>query len=70
MIRVSLAVTAAEDGAPPPEDFVLALMRDSRTAFEQDMAIWEHLATDAPVRYARSDRPVVAYRKFCERFVE
>jgi 3-ketosteroid 9alpha-monooxygenase subunit A len=70
VIRVSLAVTATDDGSPPPEDFVLALLRDSRKAFEQDMSVWEHMDTDAPVRYARSDRPVVLYRKFCERFVE
>jgi 3-ketosteroid 9alpha-monooxygenase subunit A len=70
IIRVSLAVTATAEGEPPPEEFILALMRDSRKAFEQDMVVWEHLAPEAPVRYARSDRPIIEYRKFCERLVD
>jgi len=67
-IRVTLAVT---DGgsASPDKALIWSLMRDSRLAFEQDMQIWMHMATDTRYHYAESDRPVVEYRRYCERFV-
>lgn len=69
VIRVSLAMAPTADGGPPPEDAVLGLLRDSRRAFEQDLVVWEHLIPGAPANYEGSDRPVVAFRTFCERFV-
>lgn len=68
-IRVTLATPRSGDGSPPDDDVVLGLLRDSRTAFEQDMVIWEHLDTDGPCRYGPSDWAVAQYRRFCERFV-
>lgn len=69
VIRVTLATPRGAEGAPPDKDVVLGLLRDSRTAFEQDMVIWEHLATNAPCRYGPGDWAVADYRRFCERFV-
>jgi len=67
-VRVSLMVPPAADGSAPDPEESLALMRDSRTAFEQDMAIWAHLDTEAPNRFCAGDEPVLEYRLFCERF--
>ncbi len=69
MIRVSLAMAPGPDGGPPPEESVVGLLQDSRRAFEQDLVVWEHLVPGAPANYDRSDRPVIAFRSFCERFV-
>jgi phenylpropionate dioxygenase-like ring-hydroxylating dioxygenase large terminal subunit len=67
VIRLSLAVRA-DDGVGPSDETILSLLQGSRRAFDQDMGIWEHLVTDAPPRYAPSDRSVIEYRAFCERF--
>lgn len=70
VIRVSLAVPAGPDGAPPAEPRVRALLRDSRTSIEQDMAIWEHLPqTRADQRFTPDDDMIREYYRFCERFI-
>jgi 3-ketosteroid 9alpha-monooxygenase subunit A len=69
VIRVSLAMAPAADGGPPSDEIVMGLLRDSRRAFEQDLVVWEHLVPGAPSNYDGSDRPVIAFRAFCERFV-
>jgi 3-ketosteroid 9alpha-monooxygenase subunit A len=68
VIRVTVAVHLGPNGEEPPDNVVLALLRDSRLAFEQDMQIWDHLVPDAPTRPAASDRPVLEYRRYCEAF--
>jgi phenylpropionate dioxygenase-like ring-hydroxylating dioxygenase large terminal subunit len=69
VIRVSLAMAPNADGSAPPDEAVIGLLRDSRRAFEQDLVVWEHLVPGAPANYDGSDRPVIAFRTFCERFV-
>lgn len=69
VIRVTLAFPPPDGGGPPDADLVRSLMRDSKTAFEQDMVVWEHLVPGAPSRLEASDRPVIEYRAFCERFL-
>jgi phenylpropionate dioxygenase-like ring-hydroxylating dioxygenase large terminal subunit len=66
-VRVSIAVAAGPRGEPPSQQVVTALLRDSKTAFEQDRAIWENLAIDAPCRFAPEDMMVIEYHKFCRR---
>jgi phenylpropionate dioxygenase-like ring-hydroxylating dioxygenase large terminal subunit len=66
-IRLSLAVHSP-DGAEPDEETITSLLHGSSRAFEQDLRVWEHLITHVPPRYAPSDRPVIEYRAFCERF--
>jgi len=68
VIRVTLGVPVGPDGAAPPRESLLVLLRDSRTAFEQDLPVWEHLAPDFPARYGPGDWAVAEYRRFCERF--
>jgi len=70
VIRVSAAVAFGPNGELPNVDVVRYLLRDSRKAFEQDMVIWEHLVQKAPQQYTPGDHPVVAYRKFCQRFLD
>jgi len=46
---------------------VMTLMRDSRTAFEQEMEIWAHLDTDAPANLGADEQPGREFRAFLER---
>jgi 3-ketosteroid 9alpha-monooxygenase subunit A len=69
-IRVSIAVAPGADGKPPGDDLIRALFRDSKTSFEQDMKIWENMATDAPLQFAEDDGLMMEYHQFCRRFVE
>ena len=66
-IRVTLAVWDGGDGEADHAT-VMALAQDSRLAFEQDMAIWEHLDVDAPNHLFAVDAPVREFRRFCETF--
>jgi len=67
VIRVAVAVPPGPDGSPPA-DVVVALAADSRTAFEQDMVIWEHLVPNAPQHLDERDDAVRAFREFCAGF--
>lgn len=67
-IRVTVAMAPLPDGSSPTVMAASSLMSGSRTAFEQDMVIWEHLDPDAPVHFAPSDAPVQSFREFCRRF--
>jgi 3-ketosteroid 9alpha-monooxygenase subunit A len=49
-------------------DAVASLVADSRTAFQQDVMIWEHLVPGAPQNFDERDHTVVAFRRFCEEF--
>ncbi len=69
-IRVSVAVPAGADGRPPSEQAIRALLRDSKLAYEQDMAIWEHRVPDAPSRFHADDDLVIEFHRFCKGFVE
>lgn len=68
-IRTSFALALDSNRNLPSREVAQYLMRDSRTAFEQDMAIWEHMVTDMIPDYDESDRLVLAYREFCQRFL-
>jgi len=68
VIRVAVAAPRGPDGAPPRPDAVAGLTADSRTAFEQDMVIWEHLVPHAPQHVDERDDMVMAFRRFCEDF--
>jgi hypothetical protein len=70
VIRVTVAVHLGPNGEEPPDEVILALLRDSRLAFEQDMQIWAHLMPDAPTRPAASDKPVLEYRRYCQAFFD
>jgi 3-ketosteroid 9alpha-monooxygenase subunit A len=67
-IRVSVAVPPRADGSPPEEPPVRALLRDSRTAIEQDARIWEHLPPHPRNCFAPDDDLVIEYYRFCTRF--
>lgn len=67
-IRVTLAVWDEGDPGPPDHATVMALATDSRLAFEQDMAIWNHLDVHAANHLDDADRPVAAFREFCRAF--
>jgi 3-ketosteroid 9alpha-monooxygenase subunit A len=70
VIRVSLAIAPAPDGTPPSKEIILALLRDSKTSFDQDLVIWENLSRDARNRLGPDDALVAKYHKFCRRFAE
>jgi 3-ketosteroid 9alpha-monooxygenase subunit A len=67
-VRVSVLVPNGPGGEPPDPEAAVALLRDSRTAFEQDLSVWTHLDTEATNRLTPGDGPVVEYRRFCDRF--
>jgi len=69
-IRVSVAVRARSDGRPPSESAIRALLRDSKLAYEQDLAIWEHRVHDAPSRFDDEDDLVIEFHRFCKNFLE
>lgn len=68
VIRVAVAVPRGPAGEPPPAEVVRALTADSRTAFEQDMVVWDHLVPGAPQHFDARDAAVVEYRRFCHDF--
>jgi 3-ketosteroid 9alpha-monooxygenase subunit A len=67
-IRVVIAMPRGDPKGPPTVDAIGSLLAGSRTAFEQDMAIWEHLDPAAPSHFTRGDALVLVYRDFCARF--
>lgn len=68
VIRVAAIVPAGPDGDPADPVAARGLLRDSHTAFEQDMAVWEHLTPGAPQHFDERDEAVLTFRRFCERF--
>jgi 3-ketosteroid 9alpha-monooxygenase subunit A len=68
VIRVAAAVPAGDGGTPPAPDLVRALLTDSRTAFEQDLVVWEHLVPGAPQNLDERDDAVRQFREFCRQF--
>jgi phenylpropionate dioxygenase-like ring-hydroxylating dioxygenase large terminal subunit len=51
-----------------PDATAAALVEGAKFAFEQDLAIWNHLDVSAPVRLDSRDTPVMAFRAFCASF--
>jgi phenylpropionate dioxygenase-like ring-hydroxylating dioxygenase large terminal subunit len=67
-IRLVVAMPRADPKGSPTVDAIGSLLAGSRTAFEQDLAVWEHLDADAPSHFTPGDALVLTYRKFCARF--
>ncbi|WP_433258734.1 hypothetical protein ACQPYK_08280 [Streptosporangium sp. CA-135522] len=68
VIRVTVAVPRRRASGPPTVREIASLVSGSRTAFEQDAVIWEHLDTSVVPRYTEGDELVRAYRAYCRRF--
>jgi 3-ketosteroid 9alpha-monooxygenase subunit A len=68
VIRVAALVPRGQDGAPVDPWAAQGLLRDSRTAFEQDITVWEHLIPGAPHTFDERDAAVLRFRAFCESF--
>jgi 3-ketosteroid 9alpha-monooxygenase subunit A len=69
-IRVSVAARAQSGGKPPSEQAIRSLLRDSKLAYEQDLAIWEHRDHNAPSRFDEEDDLVIAFHQYCKKFRE
>ncbi|HEY5783810.1 MAG TPA: Rieske 2Fe-2S domain-containing protein [Microlunatus sp.] len=67
--RVTVALPRRSAGGPPSVRQLSSLISGSRTAFEQDAGVWEHLDTTVTPHYLPGDRLVQVYRRFCERFL-
>jgi phenylpropionate dioxygenase-like ring-hydroxylating dioxygenase large terminal subunit len=67
-VRVTLAIWDGGGSGPAEHETIIALGRDSRLAFEQDMAVWAHLDLGARNVLDESDAPVREFRRFCEKF--
>jgi nitrite reductase/ring-hydroxylating ferredoxin subunit len=67
-IRVTIAARPPAQEVLPDREVVRSLLEHSRLAFEQDMAIWEHLDTRVAPCYTPADEPVVRYREYCRQF--
>jgi 3-ketosteroid 9alpha-monooxygenase subunit A len=61
--RIAIAVPRGS-----PDGVTAALIAGARHAFEQDLAVWEHLDLDAEARLGPRDTPVLAFRAFCASF--
>jgi hypothetical protein len=68
--RVTVALPRERKQGPPTVNELSWLVSGSRTAFDQDAMIWEHLDTSMTPRYVVGDMFVRQYREFCERFRE
>jgi 3-ketosteroid 9alpha-monooxygenase subunit A len=66
--RVAIGVCPREPGGPAPAGILDPLIAGARHAFDQDIAVWEHLDLDAPQRLDVRDEPVRAFRRFCAGF--
>jgi 3-ketosteroid 9alpha-monooxygenase subunit A len=63
VVRIAVAVRHGESA-----ETTRAIVDGSQIAFEQDLAIWNNLDLGAPVRLDSGDRPVLAFRAFCDSF--
>jgi 3-ketosteroid 9alpha-monooxygenase subunit A len=69
LARVTVALPRESDKGKPTVRELSSLISGSRTAFEQDALIWDHLDTSVTPNYVESDRLVRTYRDFCVRFL-
>ena len=69
LARVSVALPRHRDTGAPTVRELSSLVSGSRTAFQQDAVVWDHLDTTVTPQYVASDALVVTYREFCQRFL-
>lgn len=67
--RVTVALPRHRAAGPPTVRELSSLVSGSRTAFEQDAVVWEHLDTTVTPRYTEADGHVRLYRDYCRRFL-
>lgn len=66
--RVTIGLALEGESGPPTVREFSSLVSGSRTAFEQDSVVWEHLDTTVTPHYRDGDSLVQTYRAFCDRF--
>jgi len=66
--RVSVALPRERASGAPTVRELSSLVSGSRTAFDQDAQVWDHLDVDVTPHYVESDALVRRYRDFCDRF--
>lgn len=69
MVRVTVALPRHRAAGPPTVREVASLVSGSRTAFEQDAVVWEHLDPSVVPQYTEGDQLVRTYRDYCRRFL-
>ncbi len=67
-IRVSVAVPSSAGTVSPEPHAIHSLLRDSKLAYEQDLAIWEHRFNNAASHFMPDDDLVKVFQDFCLRF--
>ena len=67
--RVTVALPRRRESGAPTVGELSSLVSGSRTAFDQDAVIWDHLDTSVTPKYTEGDELVRAYRAYCQRFV-
>jgi 3-ketosteroid 9alpha-monooxygenase subunit A len=68
-VRLSIAVPLLPDGSEPPKEFADIILQFESMGLEQDRPVWENLDLSVAPQYTAEDANVLAYRKFCERFL-
>jgi hypothetical protein len=68
-VRLSIALPLLPDGSEPPKEMADMLLQFESMGLEQDRPVWENLDLTVAPRYTAEDANVLAYRKFCERFL-
>lgn len=69
LARVTVALPRRRGTTGPTVRELSSLVSGSRTAFDQDAVVWEHLDTEVVPQYTEGDRLVLAYRDYCRRFL-
>jgi 3-ketosteroid 9alpha-monooxygenase subunit A len=69
LVRVTVALPRQSEAGRPTVRELSSLVSGSRTAFEQDAQIWDHLDTTVTPHYVEGDWLVRTYREFCRRFL-
>jgi nitrite reductase/ring-hydroxylating ferredoxin subunit len=68
IVRLTVAIPADADGAPPDSALCQYLLEQSRAGIEKDRLVWEHLAPFRRERHTPGDGAVEAFQAFCARF--
>lgn len=69
LIRLSIAMPYGPGGEPPDPDTSRTILEFESFGLEQDRPVWENLAHDIEPRWTGDDATVLAFRKWCERFL-
>ena len=69
-VHLSLAIKPGAAGTPPAQDDLRYLLRQATGGLEKDRVIWENLPAEPWLNAQTSDRWILGFREFCQRFFD